>query len=330
MQYTIHMSELAPNTASDKDDLQGRQYITQLFAPDSGITYSRVLDTRGYKQEGPEVFEVGIAKNATPTNLGEWPENETLGIPSTPGEWVIPPERETSMAAKILSRSYQLIGEERKALLLATSRFPSEASCRPIQIHAYGIGSITHNTLGSNHEVAYLLLELIGKEYRPLHEHLNEHQPTAKSMTHMAINICSMLRELHHLGVGHGDLESSIGDKSGKEAHIFVDDKSGHIRVIDWSHSISRDRDSKRFGLVTDFDHMGVGQLLQYANFSDESSEVQAQLKKILELSKVVDLEESSIADVDSSPAYERSAEGTDEQYTDLRTLLTMLDGSPS
>lgn len=303
------------------DDEKGKRYISEIFGPNSPLTFRRTLDTRGYSQTGAEVFQVGIADpESTPARLGEWDDNYTMGIPQNPNTWVTSPSTECAM--KVVNLESKSSGFERRALLTGTAVFGEHAPFRPVRLYGYGRGQVYNPTYNEHEDKGYFLEELVPPEYETLHTYVEKKgELSPLEATQLAIHVSTLLQPLHELGITHGDLEDEKGKKTGKEAHIFIDPTSGNIRLIDWSHSVSRDIDSKYFQSTLYLDHIGIGQLLQYGDFSRYSSAVQELLKKIYLFSGNEELDDKDA----EPPEYPRDASGTRAQYEDMQELLLLL-----
>jgi hypothetical protein len=315
------MSEnVSSSEQANLDDIQGNSYIEELFGKEGPIIFKNTLDTRGFKSIGSQVFEVVIPDvDAIPNHLGEWPEAKAMGIPQLPNTWAMLPREEA--AIKLVNLDNPESGYERRALLVGNAAFPANASFRPIQLYGYGVGDIHLPAYNEVETRGYLFVERISPEYKPFYEYAQSKGilPPLDAIQ-LASNMSRLMQPLHDLGISHGDLENERDDNHGKEAHLFIDPESGRLRLIDWSHSVSRDIDPKFFSTTMYLDHVGIAQILEYSDFSRYSSVVQELLEKIYVLSGIIDLD-----DEDESPEYSRDATGTQAQYEDIQKLLLLL-----
>lgn len=314
------MSETVDTLGEHPDDIKGKRYISELFGPTSPLAFKKTLDTRGFIETGAEVFQVEVTDpQSVPAQLGEWATEYIMGIPPLPGVWATPPRQDIAM--KVVNLESNSAGFERRALLIGNAIFPENASRRPVRLYGYGRGTIHNPSYNEQEEKGYFLEELIPPQYDSFHTYVEKKgELSPQEATALAANLNMLLQPLHELGITHGDLEDEKGNNNGKEGHLFIEPDSGDLRLIDWSHSGSKDIDPKTFSTTLYLDHVGIAQILTYADFSQLSRAIQEQLEKLYVLSDVQDPGEEG-----ELPKYPRDASGTLAQYEDIQKLLLLL-----
>lgn len=214
---------------------QGRRDVDLLLGGSAAFEYRQILDRRGFRIGGPEVFEVAYVSSDTamPDGFGWWPMSEGLAYSGLPSDrqWVEPPVLGEAVALKKRVMNDQ-IANERTALLIANRLFSPDAPNRPMRLHGFGTGE--GEFFGHLKENGYIITELLPPDFISYKEYLESRSsiPLDEGLA-MALSLAEVIAIMHQAGIAHGDLEGA-----GHEEHLYWNSQNRQLRIIDWSHAM--------------------------------------------------------------------------------------------
>jgi len=294
----------------------GRLAVDRLLGNTSAFNFRQVLDRRGFRIGGPEVFEVVYYSDEVdmPRGFNYWPEDfECNRLAENPG-WVETPQNGEVMALKARSLEDQIINE-RRALLKSNELFPISSPSRPQRLYGFGIGE--GEFFGKPVAKGYLLMELLPPGFVSYENFITPRDtlPLSEGFA-LVLSLAEIINVMHKAGIAHGDLEGP-----GHLEHVYWNPIDKQLRIIDWSHSDNAAANPS----VVHLDQIGLMQVV--GDVMELGAADPASKNRYLEMKEGIDID--FINDYEINPkqegmTYPPTADSTSRLLQDLYDLIEM------